>query len=335
MGRPVIEDFINFNSKVGPLQLLEIGYPGSGKSSHATQLLIKCFERNNNGHKETAIMHGDLSCEWRHFLRYSKFVKKIKVLIPKGVEPIRIGIENLYNYKVNLDIISELDFNSINFIEHLKAKELTVVYDDCFNSISKTKLWMRIASQLISREKLLDHTITYLCHEAGNYYPQTARGDQWSDVDSFCERFVYFRKMNIRAILLAQLENEVYERLRKKCIYRVYRICYPSNRTHAKRIKKYILKMKISNYHLFYGDIFNPLRENKATKEIRSRSMMIPCELINLNGSTLPNSSSKKVQKARRRCPQCKHEWIPKVLNPVKCPNQLCQHRFDYPEMIE
>ena len=62
---PDIEDFINYNKNVGPLQLLEVGYPGTGKSSHATNILIKCLARK----KETAIMHGDLTCEWRHFLR--------------------------------------------------------------------------------------------------------------------------------------------------------------------------------------------------------------------------------------------------------------------------
>lgn len=291
---PDIEDFINYNKNVGPLQLLEVGYPGTGKSSHATQLLIKCFERK----KETAIMHGDLTCEWRHFLRYSKYIKKIKVLIPKLKD--KIHAVNVYNLpekypKVELLFFEDLDFSKLNVIKYLEDKSIVVIYDDCFTAESKTLLWKDIAHKLISRRIKLDYTITYLCHEAGNYYPQTARKEQWEAVDDFVSYFVYFRKMNIRAILLTQLETEVYDRLRKKCIWKVYRICYPSDRGHARLIKKYIKKMSIENYNLFYGDLYSPLNKNKPTREIRVRSMMIPRILVNLNEP--PEKANKQTKK--------------------------------------
>ena len=66
MKRPVINDFIDYNKKVGPLQAISIGYPGTGKSSQATQIVIECLGQK----KEAALMHGDVTCEWRHFLRY-------------------------------------------------------------------------------------------------------------------------------------------------------------------------------------------------------------------------------------------------------------------------
>ena len=291
---PDIEDFINYNKNVGPLQLLEVGYPGTGKSSHATNILIKCLARK----KETAIMHGDLTCEWRHFLRYSKYVKTIKVLVPKQAKIHKVNVDKLLDekYKVELLFFEDLDFSKINFVKYLDDKCLVVVYDDCFVPVSKTLLWKEIAHQLISRDTMLDYTITYLCHEAGNYYPQTAHKEQWKAVDDFVSYFVYFRKMNIRAMLLTQLESEVYDRLRKKCIWKVYRICYPSDRGHARLIKKYIKRMSIQHYNLFYGDLYSPLNINKATKEIRMRCMMIPRILVNLNGGPKsPNKQTKKV----------------------------------------
>ncbi len=288
--RPKITDYINYHPRVGPLQLIEFGYPGSGKSSHATATIILCLERKN----ECVLMHGDVACEWRHFLRYSKYVKKILVLVHKEAQIERKNFpsqkEIASKYKVELEI-RKLDFHTMNIVDCLEDKQITVVYDDCFAPASKTQLWVNIAKQLIFRMKKNNLTITYLCHETSNYYPQTARGEQWNSVDRFCDYFVFFRKRGIRAFLLSQLENEVYDRLRKKCIYRVYRRCYPSNRTHAKKIKKYILKMRIDHYHLFFGDLFNPMRRNKATKEIRSKWLMIPRDLLNLNGRDISTTT--------------------------------------------
>jgi hypothetical protein len=277
MKLPDIRDFIDYNPKVGPLQCLSVGYPGTGKSSQATQISIECLDRKN----EALLMHGDITCEWRHFLRYSKYVKKILVLIPEDAQIQNIGIKKLSKYLVPLEFV-QVNFNEINITKYLSPGQITVVYDDCYHSESKTILWEKFARQLVSRNNPHKLTITYLCHEAGNYYPQTATGDRWKSVDRFCEYFVIFRKMRIRALLLTQLETEVYERIRKKCIYKIYRICYPADRTHARLIKKYILKMRIDNYHLFFGSLFSPNRSNKATHEIRTTCMMIPRVLLNL-----------------------------------------------------
>ncbi len=262
-----------------------MGYPGTGKSSHATQVIIKCLERK----KETVIMHGDITCEWKHFLNYPKYVKKITVLFHKGIKIVKRNLDPLFKYKVELEFIYDLDFEKINVVDYLKKKSILVLYDDCFTAPSKTILWVNIARQLISRDKLLDYTITYLCHEAGNIYPQTGRGKQWEALDEFVSYFVYFRRMGIRAILLTQLETEVYDRIRKKCIWKVYRICYPADRGHSRLIKKYIKKMSINNYHIFFGDLYSPLNSNSPTLEIRTKTMIIPRVLINLKGGVDSN----------------------------------------------
>lgn len=324
MKLPDIRDFIEYNKKVGPLQCLSIGYPGTGKSSQATQIVIECLGLKN----EAAIMHGDITCEWRHFLRYSKYVKKITVLVPEGVSLKIIGMKQKDSYKVELDIIEDVDFTKLEIMKYLKPKHIVVVYDDCFYSDAKTELWVEIARQLISRENPHSLTITYLCHEAGNYYPQTANSKQWKAIDRFCEFFVYFRKMRIRALLLTQLENEVYERLRKKCIYRIYRICYPASRTHARMIEKYILKMKINNYHLFFGNLFSANRSNKPTLEIRATWMMIPRVLINLKGDPGDDHLQSVSVSAKLECDKCGHIWKPKTVNPLSCPR--CKNYFGY-----
>jgi hypothetical protein len=55
---PVINDFINYNKKVGPLQAIEVGYPGSGKSSHATSIVINCHGKKEEKKKSVPLCMG-------------------------------------------------------------------------------------------------------------------------------------------------------------------------------------------------------------------------------------------------------------------------------------
>ena len=54
--------------------------------------------------------------------------------------------------------------------------------------------------------------------------------------------------------------------------------------------------MTIANYHLFYGDLYNPMRENKPVKEIRMNWLIVPRDLINLNGKVGVRPSSENHQ---------------------------------------
>jgi hypothetical protein len=69
-----------------------------------------------------------------------------------------------------------------------------------------------------------------------------------------------------------------------KCYWRVYRDAFPTNPTHRKIVKKYIFKMAINKYHLFKGDLYVPLNNNPKMKEITGIWLLIPRDLIQLNG---------------------------------------------------
>lgn len=278
MPLPTIDGFINYKPKVGPSQLLSIGYPGSGKSNHASSIVSRCLQRP----KEMALMHGDIACEWRHYLLHSKYVKGINLILPKGVE-----LEFVRKTRKNLKWETfEVDYKKINIIDYLEPNKLTVLYDGFLVDESKTILWGDIAKQLYLRNDYHDHAITYLCHEAHHVYPQSASGDQWKAINNFCTYFAHFRKRLIRSIMLAHIESEVFSRVRQKCYWRVYRDAFPTNPTHRKIVKKYIFKMGINKYHLFRGDLYVPLNKNPKMKEVNGIWLMLPRDLIELNGDS-------------------------------------------------
>jgi hypothetical protein len=274
MPLPRIEDFINFNPKVGPSQLLSIGYPGSGKSNHASSILSRCLKREN----EMALMHGDIDCEWRHYLVHSKYVKGINLLVPEDQK-----IEFIQTPKKDYKWETfKIDYSNFNILDYMEPHKLTVLYDGFLVDESKTRLWVEVAKQLYLRKRYYKNPITYLCHEAHHIFPQSASGEQWKAINDFCTYFAHFRRRLIRSIMLAHTESEVFSRVRMKCYWRVYRDAFPTNPTHRKIVKKYIFKMAINKYHLFKGDLYVPLNKNPKMKEIKGIWLMIPRDLIQL-----------------------------------------------------
>jgi len=176
----------------------------------------------------------------------------------------------------------------------LTPGELVVVYDDCMDSTSKTNLWTKIAKSLVLRNTHVDKPVCYLNNEAGITYPELAGKDQWRYLDEFAEYFVYFRKAFVRAILLSQLETEIYHRIRGKCIWKIFRIAVPGKHSIGRPVRKYARRMRRDNYHIFYGELFTPLNLNPKINEIKSIWKFLPSDLINLNGEEGIHPSSTK-----------------------------------------
>jgi hypothetical protein len=317
---PEIKDFIEYNKNVGPLQMVYIGYPGSGKSNHVTSLNLRCI----GDRREMGLTHGDLSCEWRHFTRYREKKKlSLKVLIPEDIKG-KVFYEGSPDF--GPDTWIPVDYNKFNIVDHLEPGQLTVVYDDCYRSRDKTLLWTKIMMDLWTRKTKNKETISYFCHEAGNVYPQSATKKQWAALDEYSELLVHFRKRRIRAIYVSQLENEIYYRLREKCIYRIYRMAVPSNKSRAKKIIKYFKRQSIKHYHLFFGEIFRPLNSNPCLKETENEWFMIPHGFIDLKRESPGASSSSNF--AAVTCEKCGASWLPKVARPKRC--KECNGSMNY-----
>ena len=229
-------EFINYNKKVGPLQALSCGFPGTGKSNQATDLMNKALQDREGYTGEIGLMHGDIACEWRHYLRYSKYVKKIILVYPLQIKkPVNlIDSFNINWEKYNVPVeekyidLQEENWNLITS-EYLEPNCLTVFYDDCFADIERTVLWAIIGRQLAYRTEFIDNTFFYLCHEAHEIFPQTASGQQWNAIQDFISSFSLWRKRRIRALLICHQESEVYERLRKKCYWKIFRDSFPTH----------------------------------------------------------------------------------------------------------
>lgn len=296
---PRIQDFINYNRHVGPLQALSAGFPGSGKSNQATNIVIDCLQDRPGYKGEMALMHGDVACEWRHFLLYSKYVKKIILVFPSRIKDhlfISPDVNWENNYKVpvvvkTIDLLQE-DWNLVT-PEYFQPNCLTVLYDDCFTDIDRTVLWSEIGKQLAFRTEFIDNTFTYLCHEAHEIFPQTASGDQWRSIQDFISSFSLWRKRGIRSIMICHQESEVFERLRKKCYWKIYRDSFPSHWYMRSVIMKNILKTTIATYHLFFGMKYRANNNSKKMKEISGNWLIIPRVSINLKGEAQETNQPK------------------------------------------
>lgn len=274
--KPTTKSFINYNPRVGPDSMVIIGYPGTGKSVHANKIAIECIRDKN----EIGLTHGDVMCEWRHLLNYGI---EIKLIIPKGLD---------YTFLINNDVrklkrkyltIYEVEYPPKKIADYLEPGTVTAIYDDCFDSPTKTRLWIDIMRQVIFRPSHVNSVISYINHEAGVAYPQTATKDQWKFVDLFSEIFVYFRKCYVRAILLCQIETEIYSRIREKCMWRIYRISLPGKHSIGRPVRKYAPRMRRDQYHIFYGSLFTPMNSNPKINEIKSIWKILPRALIELD----------------------------------------------------
>lgn len=328
MTLPKVIDFIDYNLNVGPLQAVYCGFPGSGKSNHATSIVTRCLEDRPDYKGEMVLMHGDIACEWRHYLLHSQYVTKIILVFPRQVmEPDNLIQEfniNYADYKVPVErTIIDLEKEDWNIVtkEYMQPNCITVLYDDCFHDIDRTILWANIARQLAYRTVYLNNTITYLCHEAHEIFPQTAAGEQWQAIQDFISAFSLWRKRKIRAILISHQESEIYERVRKKCYWKFFRDSFPSNSYMRQVVFKHILKTKISTYHMFKGVKYRARNDSSKLKEINENWLMIPRVLISLNGgpSKPPDDEEKKVV-LKMICPHCEKIWIPRNDFVTRCP---------------
>ena len=114
--------------------------------------------------------------------------------------------------------------------------------------------------------------------------------------------FVKLRKRLVRAYLITQVENEIFDRIRKKCFYRIYRDAFPSNQSHRKIVKKHLLKMDISHYHFFRGNQYLCNNKNPKADEIEDIWLMIPNKYLdNFSHPDLPPSIKKKEKKTEKQ----------------------------------
>lgn len=335
--RPSIQDFINYHKDVGPLQAIYCGYPGSGKSNHASSIVTRCLQDREGYKGEMALMHGDMACEWRHYLNFPDYVKKIFLLIPDTVkDQIEFINTDWKKYPVPLEI-KYISLDNPNWtivdVEYMQPNCITVLYDACFTDVERTVLWARIAYQLAYRIIYVDNAITYLCHEAHEIFPQTAGGDQWYAIKSFISSFSLWRKRLIRAILICHQESEIYERIRKKCYWKIFRDSFPTSRYMRKVIYDNIFNTTIATYHLFKGIMYRANNTSEEMKEIHQNWLMIPRILINLNVDTNSVDDGKIKTITIHHCGGCGYSWQSRVEEPVKCPK--CYTRLSYNQTKE
>ncbi|MFX0197145.1 MAG: hypothetical protein ACFFCW_13555, partial [Candidatus Hodarchaeota archaeon] len=221
-----IWDFINEKPHIGTEACQVIGLPGTGKSLLAMAIFRECLKKGDAG-----LAHGDRFCEWRHYYNYPSSIAEIRILYPHELDPIKEKVAFIRVPDFVKKALLPVNFEKLDITKHLASQRLTIIYDAPYDISSQAWLWVNILKQCISRyqDDIVDLPITYLCHESGVIWPETALSESklaknhWWAVNTFAELFVYFRKALIRAILVSQLESEIKWQIRHKCMFKIFK----------------------------------------------------------------------------------------------------------------
>ena len=286
-----INDWIHYKKQVGVEMLHISGLPGWGKTSMGNTLILECSKKG-----ESWVIPGDRFCEWRHFHKYS-LIEEIVIIIPLGVEIYYHGdLLNKWKLNNNNDIrFVELDYSKLNIMDYLPEDgkvRMVVVYDAHYKINLRSWLWVNISNQLLSRVTHLNSCIGILFNEAGVLFPQNAQGDHWKAVAEFATAIVDARKGLLRLIYVSQIQTEIMDTVRKKCLFKVFRKGWVA-KDEPKAIRKAAPFTARNEYHLSCGGLY--CKSNTIDKFIEEKAIqkMIPQVIINNNNeASLPTSSS-------------------------------------------
>jgi len=295
-----IDKFKHFDPDVGVDGIQFIGLPGSGKTFFA-QLICKDLIKER---KENILMSGDRFCEFRHFFRYPRIIKKITLILPDNQQLHKFGMPSLkdlndeYNSKgLKFEIVkTSLDeFNINSYLRTIPRGEIFVIYDNHYQGKwlwKRAELWKNITKQLLERTVLLiDESITTLYNEAGILWQEGASGQHWKEINEYSEIVVECRKGLVRPIYLSQLETEIFHPIRKKALWKVYRLGTTSKLTPSS-VRKTAPFQSRSAYILMYGGMFRIGNQTPKLSSLKDTWKIIPIGEPEIKESTNHNGHS-------------------------------------------
>lgn len=296
-----MKEWKHFNPDVGVDGIHFIGLPGSGKTSFA-QLICKDLIKEKG---ENILLSGDRFCEWRHFLRYPRIVKKIVLFIPDNHDLFYYLIpydeennkpdDNAISEKYGLEFESKrvnLDkFDIKDYLKNDTEKTVFAIYDNHYKGRylwKRAELWKRITNQLLDRTVLLEQAITTLYNEGGILWQEGASGEHWKETNEYAEISVENRKGFVRVVVLSQLETEVYHPIRKKLLWKCYRLGTVS-RLAPRAVQKAAPFQSRSAYILMYGGLYSIGNQTPKLTELKDKWKIIPQGDLKIEESDEPN----------------------------------------------
>jgi hypothetical protein len=261
-----LDHYISFKKHIGVDGLLITGLPGTGKSQIGNYVAGLCLKER----KENFVIPFDVQCE---FLNIKPYAKKTIMILPEDVE--------FHFHNFDESQVIRVDYSDLNVEKYLKGKQSTVVaiYDNHYRGnqlYQRTGLWVKIAQQLLDRTYLLDDAIGMLFHEAGIYFPQMPIDKHWKAVRDFSELFVDFRKRLLRAIFISQMDKEIINTVRGKCLWRIYRKGFVSMIGNPEPIYNTTPFLGLNQYHFLFGGLYTMDNEIDVLPEYNHKKRIIP-----------------------------------------------------------
>lgn len=261
-----LNHYINFKKHIGVDGMIITGLPGTGKSQIANYILGLCLKER----KENFIIPFDVQCE---FLNVAPYAKKLIILMPEDIE--------FHFHNFDKSKVKRIDYEDLSIEKYLRDQDSTLIaiYDNHYRGnqlFERTNLWVKIAQQLLDRTYSLDNAIGILFHEAGIYFPQMPIDKHWKAVRDFSELFVDFRKRLLRGIFISQLDKEILNTIRGKCLWRIYRKGFVSKEGNPKPIYKSTPFLGLNQYHFLHGGLYTMDNEIGRMPEYNLNKRVIP-----------------------------------------------------------
>jgi len=265
---------INHPIELEAPDILVTGGKGSGKSQFLTKGVIDFLALGYKG-----LVFDSMAFESRHFAWYGYYDKnldfhpfQITVWIPSGIElDYSDGWGKLWEMRNNVHLREWKSITEI--VDNLSPHTLNVVWDDCFDYVSKVRLFYEITQILVKKchNPAMGHSpVLLICHEWSKYFDSHPE-EEYKIVKLLAKSYVDWRKYFIATFGATQFQRELYWRIGGKETYVVYKA--PYYRKDMSPAEEYALggdqSVSVISHNGFYcKHFFGALREMADTVRI-------------------------------------------------------------------
>ncbi len=183
-----------------------------------------------------------------------------------------------YGFIFETKVVDLNKFKITDYLTNETEKTVFAIYDNHFQGQHlwrRAELWKNITKQLLERTVLLNQSITTLFNEGGILWQEGASGNHWKLINEYSEIIVECRKGLVRVMILSQLETEIMHTIRKKLLWKCYRLGTTSKMVPIP-VRKATPFQSRSGYILMYGGMYSIGNQTPKLSELSEIWKIIP-----------------------------------------------------------